>query len=121
MKNRSKLVSILVAVVLLLGTLAVSVSAAYVEATKCLVIVSQHVTGELATDTYQYLLVPDDTDVPMPDGTGTDGYIFSLKGNDKVSISITYAKPGVYDYKLYQLKADGQPNPEAEVYDFGMM
>ncbi len=121
MKNRSKLLSILVAVALLMGTLAVSVSAAYVEATKCLVIVSQHVTGDVATDTYQYLLVPDDADVPMPDGAGTDGYVFSLKGNDKVSISITYAKPGVYDYKLYQLKADGQPNPEAEVYDFGMI
>ncbi len=129
MKNRFKLrakvlaevLAVWTAVLLLAGTLAVSVSAAYVEATKCLVIVSQHVTGEVATDTYQYLLVPDDTDVPMPDGAGTDGYVFSLKGNDKVSISITYAKPGIYDYKLYQLKADGQPNPEAEVYDFGMI
>ncbi len=121
MENRSKLLSILVAVALLLGTLAVSASAAYVEATKCLVIVSQHITGQVDTDTYQYLLVPDDTDVPMPDGAGTDGYVFSLKGNDKVSVSITYARPGVYDYKLYQLNADGQPNPDAKVYDFGMI
>jgi len=121
MKSMSKLLSILLtALVLVSAVTTVMASASYVEATKCLVIVTQEIEGKVETETYQYLLVPDDPTNPMPTGGTSDGYQFEITGNDKVSISITYAKPGVYDYKLYQLK-DGQPNPAATVYAFGMI
>lgn len=120
MKQRSYLLSVLLSVTLLLLSFAVAVSAAYVESTKCLVIVSQKIMGKVDTDTYEYLLVPDDTSVPMPEGSSTEGYRFSLKGDDTLSVSITYGKPGVYDYHLYRLK-DGQPDPQATAYQFGMI
>ncbi len=121
MKNRYHGLSVLLSVFLLLLSFAVAAGAAYYsKATKCLVIVSQEITGKVETDTYEYLLVPDDADVPMPEGSGTEGYRFALAGDDKRSVSITYEKPGVYDYHLYQLK-DGRPNPQATVYQFGML
>lgn len=53
-----------------------------------------------------YELVSLDTDSPMPEGSVSGRYHFTLDGSGQQKLSVTYTHGGVYQYRLRQATAD---------------
>jgi len=51
--------------------------------------------------TFNYLLAPKATDAPMPYGSNSEGYMFTITGNNKAQISwFNFDTPGIFTYTL---------------------
>ena len=52
-------------------------------------------------DVFTYRLTPKAVSSPMPEGSGSDGYTFTVAGTDEAPISpITFSETGIYAYEL---------------------
>ena len=72
-------------------------------------------TDGLYTD---YKLIPVEEGNPMPEGTTNGAYYFSLSdaNQNALKFSITFTKPGMYDYRLGAVTADGWLDVENALY-----
>ena len=53
--------------------------------------------------TFQYELIREEQDAPMPDESDGDRYVFDMKGSEKKEIGpITYTRTGIWHYTLKQ-------------------
>jgi len=59
-------------------------------------------------DTFTYILKPLDEFCPMPQGSTSEGYTFSITGTDRVEIKLSdYSQQGLYRYEMYQIIGAG--------------
>jgi len=57
----------------------------------------------LEDETFVYKLLPLEPDNPMPEGSTTEGYLFTIKGNTcEVIRVLNFVRPGIYYYELFQ-------------------
>ncbi|MCL2491525.1 MAG: hypothetical protein FWE87_02095 [Coriobacteriia bacterium] len=53
---------------------------------------------------FDYILIPEDASYPLPDGSTAQGLLFSIEGNDEMSIGpLAFDGPGVYSYQIKHL------------------
>jgi hypothetical protein len=51
--------------------------------------------------TFTYRLIPKTMDAPMPHGSGSEGYVFTISGNEERPIGpISFSAPGIFTYEL---------------------
>lgn len=70
---------------------------------------------------YEYALVPDEAENPMPKGTENEKYIFALDGEDQIKTDLTFTRPGVYEYKIGRVGEGDEFDSSAAVHNFGVL
>ena len=59
-------------------------------------------------ETFAYRLAPEDEGIPMPEGSGTGGYTFTISGTGVMDIApIAFAQEGLYRYEVSCISAMG--------------
>ena len=112
-----KLVGAISAVAILLILIAATPMAAYAEYNTLRFSVKQVFTTSwtAAGDTFTYRLKPLDPGAPLPAGSPAQGYVFTIRGNNRVTIDlVSDGRQGVYRYELYQVTETAKPG---YVYD----
>ena len=65
----------------------------------------------VSEDTFMYSLKPFEEGTPMPIGSMTEGYIFTITGNRSVEIELpNFDQQGIYRYKLFQIIRTEKPD-----------
>lgn len=73
-----------------------------------------NIESSKVSDEFSYLLTANNQESPMPIGSGTDGYSFTLSGNTNITIpNIEYIHAGIYRYTLRQIV-----NSEIDGYNY---
>ena len=110
-KNMLRMAAILViALVMTLVAAALAPIVAYAADNPLYFSVEQTIRPASSDEEFAYRLTPLGDGSPMPFGSLSDGYYFTIAGEGSANIGpISYSRPGVYRYEIFQIIEEEKP------------